>query len=292
MKTVKTRFLLTTALCGLTVIGIPTISQGAITTTTTTTHSYDFPGSSPSVSSSSSISNTCPPVYSGGDRPNNGGNDRPNGGVSGRPTGGGSNGDDSDDDSSFLGYDKYGNETTYSTISDAIASGGTGEWVSQSAQYESLQGHPSEYGGNNEGGGGGGGGSEKETLCFVTTAVMRIVGEPDDGPTLTNLRRLRDNYTLHTPDGKHRVQVYYRIAPEIVRRVNTLPNAADIWTNMHDEWINPISRLIENGFWEEADKQYMQMMKIMVWQHMLLNGRPVANDVRQVISDHMGLCWA
>lgn len=73
------KLLLTTAICSAVAIGAPFGAQAAITTTTTTTHSYDFPGGSPSVSSSSSTVENCPVYY----------NDSSDSGSDSRSTGGG-----------------------------------------------------------------------------------------------------------------------------------------------------------------------------------------------------------
>lgn len=62
----RNKLLLTTAICGAAMMGMPVAAQAAITTTTTTIYSYDFPDSEPAVSATSSTSNDCPPVYNGG----------------------------------------------------------------------------------------------------------------------------------------------------------------------------------------------------------------------------------
>ena len=61
---------------------------------------------------------------------------------------------------------------------------------------------------------GGGGGS-----CFLTTAVVEMRGEEDDGPTLTAMRRFRDTYMQATPERREMVEGYYRVAPAIVAAI-------------------------------------------------------------------------
>lgn len=107
----KAKILLIAAFCGCVFVTMPGHAHAVITTTTTTDHSYDFPNSEPSVSSSSSMTNDCPPTYMNG--------------------GGGGN-----DESSFEGYDRWGNETTYDNHSDAIASGGTGNMVDRGPEHK------------------------------------------------------------------------------------------------------------------------------------------------------------
>ena len=66
---------------------------------------------------------------------------------------------------------------------------------------------------------GGGGGSGGGGGCFLTTAVVERRGEPDDGPTLTALRRFRDGYMTETAERRALVAAYYRTAPSIVAAI-------------------------------------------------------------------------
>ena len=55
--------------------------------------------------------------------------------------------------------------------------------------------------------------------CFLTTAVTRIRGEADDGPTLATLREFRDGWMATRPDGSDLIRQYYDIAPLIVAAI-------------------------------------------------------------------------
>ena len=67
-------------------------------------------------------------------------------------------------------------------------------------------------GGDGAGGGDGGG-------CFLTTAVVERRGEPDDGATLTALRRFRDGYMARTAERRALVDEYYDVAPGIAAAI-------------------------------------------------------------------------
>lgn len=64
---------------------------------------------------------------------------------------------------------------------------------------------------DDDGGGGGG--------CFLTTAVVELRGEADDGHTLSTLRKFRDGWMAATPEGRARIAEYYTVAPRIVAAI-------------------------------------------------------------------------
>lgn len=133
----------------------------------------------------------------------------------------------------------------------------------------------------------GAGDGEGDGSCFVTTAVARVVGEADDGPTLTSLRMLRDMHTAGTGDGGSRIKLYYIVAPEIVSRINQLENSQEIWTNIHHQWIAPIRSLVEQGEWEQADRLYSKMVKRLTVKYLLLDKRPLPEAVRQALRQRL-----
>lgn len=100
----------------------------------------------------------------------------------------------------------------------------------------------------------------KEAECFVTTAVVNVMGEADNGPTLSKLRHLRDDYTRYNNRGADRIGIYYDIAPSIVRRINAQPNSDTIWRSVHEKWIKPIAQMVDNGDMKDADNLYSDMV--------------------------------
>lgn len=55
--------------------------------------------------------------------------------------------------------------------------------------------------------------------CFLTTAVVAMRGEADDGPTLTALRNFRDGWLAETEEGRAMIAEYYALAPGIVAAI-------------------------------------------------------------------------
>ena len=132
-------------------------------------------------------------------------------------------------------------------------------------------------GGGSEGSGGPGGGSCGEddagsggldggscggdegsgSNCFLTTAVVERRGEPDDGPTLSVLRRFRDGYMMETVERQALVAAYYETAPSIVAAI-----PAD-----HPDWewiggrIDAAIAAIRNGDDRAAFDVYAEMMR-------------------------------
>ena len=55
--------------------------------------------------------------------------------------------------------------------------------------------------------------------CFLTTAVVTMRGEADDGSTLTVLRGFRDGWLAETRKGRAMIAEYYSLAPGIVSAI-------------------------------------------------------------------------
>jgi hypothetical protein len=94
--------------------------------------------------------------------------------------------------------------------------------------------------------------------CFITTAVCKVYGKPDDCDELTTLRKYRDSYLKdkHPED----IQTYYDIAPTIVLRVNEREDADVIWVGLYKNYIVPAIQHIQNGENELAYTVYKEMV--------------------------------
>ena len=104
-----------------------------------------------------------------------------------------------------------------------------------------------------DGGTGSGGG---DGSCFLTTAVATMRGEPDDGPTLTALRTLRDTFMQATPERRALVTEYYDIAPDIMAAI---PAQHREWKHIADT-IDACIRAIDAGAPERAATRYAAMV--------------------------------
>lgn len=95
--------------------------------------------------------------------------------------------------------------------------------------------------------------------CFITTAVVKALGEPDDGPTLTALRKFRDEVMAKRADWAADIAEYYRIAPAIAEKIG--PDQAQ---ELMSRWIGPAARAAEEGRHADAYRLYKRMVKKLV----------------------------
>ena len=128
----------------------------------------------------------------------------------------------------------------------------TGQAISQIGQNTSSSNQASVSAASNSGGGG---------WCFITTAVCESSGKPDDCEELKILRKFRDEFMLADEERKKLVAEYYEIAPEIVRKIKTLENAGEIFSEILDRFIITCVMYIEKGCNQCALNHYVRMIE-------------------------------
>ncbi|MCD8105983.1 MAG: hypothetical protein LUF35_13560 [Lachnospiraceae bacterium] len=99
-----------------------------------------------------------------------------------------------------------------------------------------------------------------KTWCYITTAVCRAFGKPDDCYELTTLREYRDTYLAESPGGAELILEYYDKAPSIVKHIDQQPDACDIYQSIWDEWLAPCISMIESDRKEECREHYVAMV--------------------------------
>lgn len=95
-------------------------------------------------------------------------------------------------------------------------------------------------------------GSNNNEGCFLTTACVEAKGLDDDCVELETLRSFRDHYVMSTSSGKSEIAHYYKIAPNIVSRINGCCDAKEIWANIYTELVAPAVDLIKAEDYEKA----------------------------------------
>lgn len=98
--------------------------------------------------------------------------------------------------------------------------------------------------------------------CFITTAVCHSEGKPDDCAELKTLRAFRDNWLAKHCDGKEAIERYYRIAPEIVRKIDRQRSPEIVYAFLRDQYINHALAQIEVGDMEGAFRTYSKMVRV------------------------------
>lgn len=99
--------------------------------------------------------------------------------------------------------------------------------------------------------------------CFITTATCQFQGKPDDCEELTAFRRYRDETLIKTATGRALVKEYYRIAPQIVERIDKDDDCGKIYQYLYDNFIRPGYQLLLDGRREEAVCLYEKGVRLL-----------------------------
>ena len=114
-------------------------------------------------------------------------------------------------------------------------------------------------------------GFRRSVFCYITTAVCRSLGRPDDCYELNTLRDYRDSYLLSTDEGREMVQAYYNIAPTIVKRIDKKAEADEIYENIWKTYLSPCITMIENGENEKCRDLYSSMVRKLEARYLYLH---------------------
>ena len=104
------------------------------------------------------------------------------------------------------------------------------------------------------------GGFERK-LCYITTAVCRSQGKPDDCYELRAFRDFRDGYLMRSGDGRRLVEEYYDIAPGIVMLINMEKHPDKTYEGIYEKHLMPCLRFIEEGRRNDCRNRYMTMVR-------------------------------
>ena len=94
--------------------------------------------------------------------------------------------------------------------------------------------------------------------CFITTAITKALGKPDDCDELQTLRSYRDNWLV----SNHPMAIaeYYRVAPDIVKAIDAKPDANALWATLYEDFLVPALSEIADGNNESAYLIYRGMV--------------------------------
>ncbi|NDB57408.1 hypothetical protein EB001_03045 [bacterium] len=81
--------------------------------------------------------------------------------------------------------------------------------------------------------------------CYITTACVKYMHLHDDCDELITLRHFRDNYMLSSNNTKEMVDMYYSIAPDLVKAIETKEDAYEIFKHTYEVYILEAVRLIK-----------------------------------------------
>ena len=100
----------------------------------------------------------------------------------------------------------------------------------------------------------------EEKLCFLTNACVKFLGKADDCEELEKLRAFRDNYMMRTHEGEMLVEEYYKIAPQIVEKIEA-SSKREAYYDYILSVINKCIGLIDKGKLEETQNCYTEMVR-------------------------------
>lgn len=96
----------------------------------------------------------------------------------------------------------------------------------------------------------------KQSFCFITTAVTKAAGKPDDCWELQTLRTFRDEVLRVTAEGEALVKQYYDVAPSIVEALEAHGDKATVYNKLLQLFIYPALSAIGCGENEKATEIY------------------------------------
>ena len=99
--------------------------------------------------------------------------------------------------------------------------------------------------------------------CFITTATCVAVGKGRQCAELNAFRAFRDGVLLQSPEGSALVREYYRVAPEIVRRIDADPHSVEVYHILYRDYILPGYRLLQEGRGTAATELYYRGVQML-----------------------------
>jgi hypothetical protein len=95
--------------------------------------------------------------------------------------------------------------------------------------------------------------------CFITTAVCKRQGKPDNCDELETMRKLRDEWML--PNGySSLVDQYYRDAPRLCTLIAARPDADKYWDEFYNNYIMPTVQATKEGRYVAAVYTYTTLV--------------------------------
>lgn len=96
--------------------------------------------------------------------------------------------------------------------------------------------------------------------CFITSAVCRVLGKPDDCYELTAFRGFRDGWLAGQPDGQRLIRAYYQTAPKIVQQIDSQSDSEKIYQTIWEAYLVPCLRFIEQNQPLQCKETYVAMV--------------------------------
>lgn len=99
----------------------------------------------------------------------------------------------------------------------------------------------------------------KKEGCFITTACLQAAGLPDNCKELQTLRRFRDEYVSHLPNGSAILSQYYEDSPQIVEAISRSSSHEEEYSKILSIVISAVT-LVDAGSNAEALSAYSKLI--------------------------------
>lgn len=93
--------------------------------------------------------------------------------------------------------------------------------------------------------------------CFITTAACDALGKDEGCNELTRIKEIRDSYIIKQANGEKLIEEYYRIAPQIVKKIDESENSTKEYIDLWNGYIDVCYRYI-------LEQKYDKMMNIYI----------------------------
>ena len=100
----------------------------------------------------------------------------------------------------------------------------------------------------------------KKSGCFITTAVCGSLNKPDDCDELMTMRWYRDKLKAEDEGMATLIREYYRVAPQIVNKIDNSKNAEMIYKELWENQVSKIFQNVKQKKYKEAELQYINML--------------------------------
>lgn len=97
--------------------------------------------------------------------------------------------------------------------------------------------------------------------CFITTAVCRAEGKPDDCAELQTLRSFRDGWLRRSPGGEALIETYYAVAPGLVAAIELCDAPEKRYAEIRARWLDPCLRFLAGGQLTSCRDTYISMVE-------------------------------
>lgn len=97
--------------------------------------------------------------------------------------------------------------------------------------------------------------------CFLTTATCLSLGKEDDCEEIIAFKKYRDQYLINDEDGPGLIREYYRIAPEILKKISDKGNEKEVFQQLYDRFIAVGYQFLLQENYVKAKETYIQMVE-------------------------------